>query len=108
MPKDAGGHGSNPGAHASGIVNQVPTQNANAGVSDATYHANMPPENFQGQIQDMLGMWSGSQRPEALSTGEKQQVAAAYQARGDWRAVARSLFDQRKSAATGDADQFRR
>lgn len=109
MPKDAGGHGSNPtGSHSSGIVTSVPNKNTNAGVSDATYHANMPPANFQSQVADMIGMWSGepNQRPGTLSTSEKQQVAAAYQARGDWRETARNIFDARKGG--DDNDQFRR
>jgi beta-galactosidase GanA len=104
MPKDAGGHGSNPGAHAGG-VSALPSKGQQP-ISDATYHANMPPENFQSQVADMIGMWSGepNQQPGTLTSGEKQQVAAAYAARGDWRQTARDIFDARK-AASGENTQ---
>jgi hypothetical protein len=57
--------------------------------------ANMPIANYTGQVQDMLGMWSGSQKPEPLSANETKQVNDAYAKRGDWREVAKGLHDAR-------------
>lgn len=96
--KDALGHGSDAnGTHATKI-NAIPGKatSFNSGVSDATYHANMPIKNYTGQVQDMLGMWSGSQKPEPLSADETKQVNDAYEKRGDWREVAKSLHDARR------------
>lgn len=92
--KDALGHGSNgnSGAHAAPI-NNLPTKGTP--ISDATYHANMPIANYTGQVQDMLGMWSGSQKPEPLTSGETQQVNDAYNKRADWRELAKTIQDAR-------------
>jgi hypothetical protein len=116
MPKDALGHGSDTrggpvAAHAAAIHalpgrgglsdDQAAANNAKteAGMSDATYHAQMPPENFTGQVQDLLGLWDGSQKPSPLSDSEKQQVNDAYAKRGDWRSVAANLRMGRKGIA---------
>jgi hypothetical protein len=68
--------------------------------SDAMYHAEMPIANFTGQVQDLLGLWSGSQKPEPLSASETKQVNDTYADRGDWRGLARQIQDQRRTYAT--------
>jgi hypothetical protein len=99
MPKDALGHGSDErGVHAAQTAS-LPAKGTP--ISDATYHANMPKENFTGMVQDLLGMWKGTQQPDALSPGEAKQVSDAYEARGDWRQVARDLDDARKGQKLG-------
>ena len=91
--KDALGHGSEGNGAHSAPINALP--NRGTPISDATYHANMPIANYTGQVQDMLGMWSGSQKPEPLSANETKQVNDAYAKRGDWREVAKGLHDAR-------------
>lgn len=91
--KDALGHGSDPGTHAAGIT-ALPTKTDVR--SDEVYHAQMPLENYGSMIQDLLGMWKGTQEPDPLSVGEIKQVHAAYNNRADWRVLARTIQDQRK------------
>lgn len=99
--KDALGHGSNerggPIATHAAAINSLPAKDWLTGVSDATYRASMPLASFRGCVQDLLGLWSGSQKPEPLSKSEQDQVGAAYAKRGDWREVARNIQDQRRS-----------
>jgi hypothetical protein len=103
MPKDALGHGSDErGVHAAAI-NSLPQKGALSSLdwhamSDADYHATMPSASFHGQIKDLLGLWSGSQKPEPLSDSESAQCNAAYEKRDDWRAVARLILDQRRAS----------
>lgn len=97
--KDALGHGSEGtgnGTHSTAI-NSLPSKGEDwvSSMSDAAYHASMPPENFTGQVQDLLGMWNGSQKPSPLSASEKATVDAAYAKRSDWRGVAASLHAAR-------------
>lgn len=89
--KDALGHGSN-GLHSGG-VNALP----NGGpISDANYHASMPIANYTGQVQDMLGMWAGTQKPASLTASETKQINDAYAQRADWRTLAHTIADQRE------------
>jgi len=120
MPKDALGHGSNdrggaaapaaaPVAAHAAAVNALPAKGAGAvsntfaGMSDDVYHATMPAERFTGGVQDLLGLWSGSQKPEPLSGAEKSRVDQAYSKRENWRDVARELQDNRRGYSPAPA-----
>jgi hypothetical protein len=98
--KDALGHGSNANAAqslASGPKSApAPVHDAFSNISDRMYHDTMPIANYTGQVQDMLGMWSGSQKPEPLSASETKQVNDSYAVRGNWRQLARDIQDQRR------------
>jgi len=70
-----------------------------AGRSDASYRAAMPIENFTGGVQDLLGLWDGTQKPSPLSDGEKKQINDAYAQRANFRVLAGQIQDQRRRAA---------
>ena len=93
--KDALGHGSS--AHGAGIAAAVPAKGApNNVIPDKAWRQVMPKGNYMGQVQDMLGMWSGSQKPEALTPAESKQVSDAWDAgHRDWRGLAGNLQSQR-------------
>ncbi len=100
MPKDALGHGSN--AHAAAALASgpksapVPVHDSMlSGVSDATWQASMPRDQFDGGVQDLLGLWAGTQRASPLSAGEKQELDTAYSQRGNWRAMATQIASER-------------
>lgn len=103
--KDAMGHGSDTrGIHSAQIVNLPNKGSAYAMMSDKTYRASMPIANYTGQVQDLLGMWSGTQKPAALSADETAQINAAYEKRQDWRALAHGIHDARHPGKpAGDA-----
>ncbi len=107
--KDALGHGSEdrggaaapaaaPVATHAAAVNALPAKGGGVfgGMSEQVYHATMPAERFTGGVQDLLGLWSGSQKPEPLSASEKSRVDEAYAKRENWRDVARELQDNRR------------
>lgn len=92
--KDALGHGSTAGAHAAAISG-LPTKGSPI-MSDSMWRDTMPISNYTGQVQDMLGMWDGSQKPSPLSAAETQTINAAYAKRANWRALAKSMQDRRR------------
>jgi hypothetical protein len=106
MPKDALGHGSNErggpavGTHAA-AVQALPGHGSLAykDMSEPTYHSSMPPDTYTGMVQDMLGLWSGSQKPDPLSEHEAQQVKDSYAQRDDFRSVAQQIKNQRRTYA---------
>lgn len=100
--KDAMGHGSEAGVgtHATAIQNLPVKGSPYTGMDDKTYQATMPKENYTGMVQDMLGMWDGTQKPGKLSSTEQQTVDTAYTQRKSWRDVAKGLHDNRQSVAT--------
>lgn len=93
--KDALGHGSaGNGAHSEPI-NNLPVKGAPI-MSDATWHANMPAENYHGMIADLCGMWGGGGMTSAkLSPTENKQIDDAYAKRADWRGVAADIHAAR-------------
>lgn len=100
--KDALGHGSTihgglaVPTHAAPI-HALPTTGSPI-MSDSMWRDTMPISNYTGQVQDMLGMWSGSQKPEPLTASESQAVNTAYAKRANWRAVAKGIYDHRRAA----------
>jgi hypothetical protein len=102
--KDALGHGSNAtgaAALASGPKSApVPVHSAMANViPDKAWRLTMPLSNYTGQVQDMLGMWAGTQTPTKLTAAETKQVSDAYESGfRDWRTLAGNLHSQRHAS----------
>jgi hypothetical protein len=98
--KDSLGHGSNNrGSHVQGIT-AIPRKGSPiiAAMSERMYHDTMPIANYTGQVQDLLGLWGGSQKPEPLTADETKQVNDAYSTRADWHSLAARIKDQRAAA----------